>query len=90
MNADFIIADSEATFQHGNLVRGVCPLGLLSQTLVDRVGSGRTLRMYLTDETLDAQAALNAGLARHWLKGWSHRSATHPSAAYRTESGGRP
>ena len=54
LNSDYIVADSAATFEHGNLVRGVCPLGGLSQRLVDVAGRGRTLGLYLSNATLDA------------------------------------
>ena len=62
LNADYIVSHADATFCHGNIVRGVCPLGTLSQTLVKAVGRGRALRMYLTNETLDSTGALASGL----------------------------
>ena len=40
LNGDYIVAERSATFEHGNMVRGVCPLGLLTQTLVGAVGRG--------------------------------------------------
>ena len=63
LHADYIVADSKATFEHGNLVRGVCCLGMLSQTLPNAVGRARALSIYLTNDTLDAAAAHEARLA---------------------------
>ena len=62
LNADYILANADATFCHGNIVRGVCPLGMLSQTLVTAVGRSRAMRMYLANETLDSARALQFGL----------------------------
>ena len=62
LHADYIVADSEATFEHGNLVRGVCVLGMLSQTLSKAVGQARALSIYLTNDTLVADSALRARL----------------------------
>jgi enoyl-CoA hydratase/carnithine racemase len=58
MNTDYVVTDHEATFCHGNLVRGVCPLGMYSQTLSASAGLSRALRIYLSNVTLDAEAAL--------------------------------
>ena len=62
LNADAVVADADSTFQHGNLVRGVCPLGELSRTLPRRIGWKRTLEMYLTDDVWTSASALEAGL----------------------------
>ena len=34
MNAVYRISESSATFEHGNLPRGVCPVAEFSQTLI--------------------------------------------------------
>jgi enoyl-CoA hydratase/carnithine racemase len=62
LNADYIVAHVDATFCHGNIVRGVCPLGMLSQTLVSAVGCSRALAMYMTNDTLTSSSALTSGL----------------------------
>ena len=62
LNADYIVAHVDTTFCHGNIVRGVCPLGMLSQTLVRAVGCNRALAMYMTNETLTSSSALKSGL----------------------------
>jgi acyl transferase domain-containing protein/acyl-coenzyme A synthetase/AMP-(fatty) acid ligase/enoyl-CoA hydratase/carnithine racemase/acyl carrier protein len=55
--ADGIVAAEDATFQHGNIARGVCPLGMFSRTLCGRIGRSRAMEMYLTDVTLSARTA---------------------------------
>ena len=62
LNADYIVAHVDASFCHGNIVRGVCPLGMLSQTLVSAIGCSRALRMYLTNETIGSTHAMRIGL----------------------------
>uniref|UniRef100_A0A0D3JHQ8 Enoyl-CoA hydratase n=1 Tax=Emiliania huxleyi (strain CCMP1516) TaxID=280463 RepID=A0A0D3JHQ8_EMIH1 len=55
--ADYVVAAAEATFEHGNLVRGVCPIGGYTARLPHAVGPSRALRMYLTNETIGADQA---------------------------------
>ena len=57
MSADYIVADTESTFCHGNLVRGVCPIGMFSKALVITAGLSRSLHVYLSNDTLDAATA---------------------------------
>ena len=64
LNADVIISERDATFQHGNIVRGVCPLGMLSRNLVRRVGGEKALEMYLTNDVWSAETALAFGLVQ--------------------------
>ena len=79
LNADFIVAHADASFCHGNIVRGVCPLGMLSRTLVKSVGSSRALQMYLTNKTLTGADALSFGLVHELCSG--SIEATHKRAA---------
>ena len=67
LNADYMVADVDATFCHGNIVRGVCPLGMLSQTLVKAVGRSCALCMYLTNESVSSKDAMGAGLVQEVL-----------------------
>ena len=62
LNADYNISHAAATFCHGNIVRGVCPLGMLSQTLLGRVGRSRALCMYLTNAIIGSAQAMSSGL----------------------------
>jgi enoyl-CoA hydratase/carnithine racemase len=57
MSADYVVADVESTFCHGNLVRGVCPIGMFSRTLTTVAGLSRSLRIYLSNDTHDAATA---------------------------------
>ena len=57
MSADYVVADTESTFCHGNLVRGVCPIGMFSKTLTTASGLSRSLHIYLSNDTLDAATA---------------------------------
>ena len=47
LHADLRIAETEATFQHGNLSRGVCPIVGYSRTLQIAVGAPYARRYYL-------------------------------------------
>ena len=62
LNCDYIVAEGSTTFEHGNLVRGVCPLGGLSRTLPHLAVRARTLAMYLGNDTLSAAEARTAGI----------------------------
>ena len=68
LSCDYIVAEGSATFQHGNLVRGVCPLGGLSRTLPHAAGRARALSMYLGNDTLSAAEALAAGIVHEVSK----------------------
>ena len=68
LNCDYIVAEGSATFQHGNLVRGVCPLGGLSRTLPHVTGRARALAMYLGNGTLNAAEARTAGIVNEVSK----------------------
>ena len=58
LNTDYVVAEESTTFLHGNLSRGVCPLGLLSQTFIQAVGRSRSLEIYLQDAKLDAAVTI--------------------------------
>ena len=62
LNCDYVVAEGSTTFEHGNLVRGVCPLGGLSRTLPHLAGRARALAMYLGNDTLSAAEARTAGI----------------------------
>ena len=69
LSCDYVVADAAATFEHGNLVRGVCPLGGYSRTLPHVAGRGRALAMYLANPTLAAADAKATGLAHEVCEG---------------------
>jgi len=58
MHADCLVAERSTRFEHGNLVRGVCPLGMLSRTFVLALGRQTALAIYLQNAQLDAPAAV--------------------------------
>ena len=68
LNCDYIVAEGSTTFEHGNLVRGVCPLGGLSRTLPHVAGRSRTLSMYLSNCTLSATEMQTAGIVHEVSK----------------------
>ena len=68
LNCDYIVAEGSATFEHGNLVRGVCPLGGLSRTLPHVAGRARALAIYLSNGTLSAVEARTAGIVNEVSK----------------------
>ena len=63
LHVDHLTADSASTFEHGNLVRGVCVLGMLSQTFVASLGV-HAHHVYLQNSKLDAATANAAGLVQ--------------------------
>lgn len=62
LSCDYIVAATATTVQHGNLSRGLCPLGLLSQTFLSAVGRARSLEVYLQDTRLSCSTAVEMGL----------------------------
>ena len=76
LNCDYIVAEGSTTFEHGNLVRGVCPLGGLSRTLPHVAGRARALAIYLSNDTLSATEAQTAGIV-HEVRKRLHRSSIH-------------
>ena len=64
LQADMRIAEAQATFQHGNLSRGVCPVAGFSHTLQVAIGTAHAATFYLTDEPITATAALALGLVQ--------------------------
>ena len=62
LQTDLRIAESKATFQHGNLSRGVCPLAGYSRTLQVAVGTPHAAAYYLTDDKHTSATALALGL----------------------------
>ena len=68
LSCDYVVAEGSATFEHGNLVRGVCPLGGLSRTLPHVAGRARALAIYLSNGTLSVAEALAAGIVNEVSK----------------------
>ena len=68
LSCDYIVAEGSTTFEHGNLVRGVCPLGGFSRTLPHVAGRARALAMYLGNDTLSAAEARTAGIVHEVSK----------------------
>ena len=62
LHTDLRVAESEATFQHGNLSRGVCPVAGYSRTLQAAIGTPQACEYYLTDQRVAAVRALTLGL----------------------------
>ena len=62
LHADLCLAETKATFQHGNLSRGVCPVAGYSRTLQAAIGTPRAYGYYLTDQRLTAACALMLNL----------------------------
>ena len=64
MHSDYLAAECSAVFEHGNLVRGLCPLGMFSQTFAATVGA-HGQHVYLQNTQLSAQLAQSIGLIHH-------------------------
>ncbi|MEZ4273145.1 MAG: enoyl-CoA hydratase-related protein, partial [Myxococcota bacterium] len=62
LNADYLIASADTSFNFGNLPRGMSCIGLLSENLVRAVGERWAKRLYLRDETVSATQAKAIGL----------------------------
>ena len=61
-NADYRVADTETTFQHGNLPRGVSPAGGYSTTPFLVLGNVAARTMYLCNEIYMTCSALAIGI----------------------------
>ena len=61
LHVDYLAADHASTFEHGNLVRGVCVLGMLSQTFAISLGP-HAQHIYLQNARLRSEAARAAAL----------------------------
>jgi enoyl-CoA hydratase/carnithine racemase len=68
LHADCLAADHASTFEHGNLVRGVCVLGMLSQTFAVALGQ-HARHVYLQNARLDATTAQVGGLVHRLCRG---------------------
>ena len=81
LHVDHLAADHASTFEHGNLVRGVCVLGMLSQTFADALGP-HAQHVYLQNARLDATTALAAGLVQQlcWGITTAHMHAAEAAA----------
>ena len=61
LHTDFIVAERATILEHGNLPRGVIPLGLLSQSFAVALGP-HAMDVYLQNTRLDAEAAYTLGM----------------------------
>ena len=64
LQTDLVTAAEAASFQCGELPRGISPAGLLTRTLPDALGVAGALRMYLLDQELSAVEAQKCGLVQ--------------------------
>ena len=62
LHTDLRVAEREATFQHGNLSRGVCPVAGYSRTLQAAIGTPHAYGYYVLDNAKSAALALMLGL----------------------------
>ena len=60
------------TFEHGNLIRGVCPIADFSQTLIHEVRQAAAASFYMTHHVLSVAEALQLGLAQEVCHGTSY------------------
>jgi enoyl-CoA hydratase/carnithine racemase len=63
LHADFLAAEHTSIFEHGNLIRGVCVLGMLSQTFASLLGA-HAQHVYLQNAQLNAVTAHALGLVQ--------------------------
>ena len=68
MHTDHVTAERSAILEHGNLVRGMCPLGMPSQTFSRALGP-HAQHVYLENTRLGATTALALGLIHHVKEG---------------------
>ena len=87
LSCDYVVAEASATFEHGNLVRGVCPLGGYSCTLPHVAGVARALAIYLGNDILSAAEAQTAGIVHEVSKrlnsSSTHRCSHVPHSSFR-------
>ena len=79
LSCDYVVAEGSTTFEHGNLVRGVCPLGGYSRTLPHVAGVARALAIYLGNGILSAAEAQTSGIV-HEVRKRLNSSSPHPLA----------
>ena len=79
LSCDYVVAEGSTTFEHGNLVRGVCPLGGYSRTLPHVAGVARALAIYLGNGILSAAEAQTSGIV-HEVRERLNSSSPHPLA----------
>eukprot|EP00966_Prymnesium_polylepis_P174127 4028966-Prymnesium_polylepis.1 len=65
------VADTNATFEHGNLVRGVCPIAEFSQSLTRRIGATAASSLYMTNKAISAAEAQHLELVHEVSHGIS-------------------
>lgn len=61
---DYVLCSESATFQVGELSRGIYPAALLTQTLAEAAGAEAATRLYLTEVKLTGAQALEMGVAQ--------------------------
>ena len=89
LHVDYLAADDASTFEHGNLVRGVCVLAMLSQTFSTALGPHAQL-IYLQNARVAAVVAHAAGLVNALCKGTTATQAhAHELATCIWATGGR-
>ena len=79
---DYVVASADATFEHGNLTRGVCPLGQFSQTFAHVLGSTVSTNAYMTNALISAPSAVSIGLAHELCSGAVEAQARSRQAAH--------
>ena len=77
LSCDYVVAEASATFEHGNLVRGVCPLGGYSRTPPDPVETRQWRPLCLRG----CPCLSPRLLSDLWPPSLVHRAALPPSAA---------
>ncbi|KAL1524553.1 hypothetical protein AB1Y20_019445 [Prymnesium parvum] len=68
-NTNAVVSDYDATFEQGNLPRGVCPIAAFSHTLIARVGHAAAASIYETNRVINALEAFQLGLVDEVLQG---------------------
>ena len=77
--------ETETTFEHGNLPRGVCPIAEFSQTLIASTGKTAANAFYMTNTFISAHDAQSLGLVLNVVPGVS---STHSSVSSSPSSRG--
>ena len=65
LHTDCIVASADATFQYGELPRGLTPAALFTQSLAEVVGHVTAIALYLSDSKLTTAKANAIGLVQH-------------------------
>jgi enoyl-CoA hydratase/carnithine racemase len=65
LHSDCVVSSKDATFQHGELTRGLTPAALFTRSMSEVAGHSIAVQFYLRNDRLSAGQAKEVGLVQH-------------------------